>query len=67
MLTYKLQGRPTLEPNERKGRSATTKREGWAHATAAFSRAAMQAALEGNWPTFAHSILTTAQLLAEFG
>ena len=34
-------------------------------ATAAFSRAAMQAALEVNWPTFAHSILTTAQLLAE--
>ena len=36
-------------------------------ATAAFSRAAMQAALEVNWPTFAHSILTTAQLLAEIG
>jgi hypothetical protein len=36
-------------------------------ATAAFSREAMQAALEVNWPTFAHSILTTAQLLAEIG
>jgi nicotinamidase-related amidase len=36
-------------------------------ATAAFSRAAMQAAIEVNWPTFAHSILTTAQLLAALG
>jgi nicotinamidase-related amidase len=36
-------------------------------ATAAFSRAAMQAALEVNWPTFAHSILTTVQLLAKIG
>jgi nicotinamidase-related amidase len=36
-------------------------------ATAAFSREAMQAALEVNWPTFAHSILTTAPLLAEIG
>ena len=36
-------------------------------ATAAFSREAMQAALEVNWPTFAHSILTTDRLLAEIG
>jgi nicotinamidase-related amidase len=36
-------------------------------ATAAFSREAMQAALEVNWPTFAHAILTTSQLLAAIG
>ena len=36
-------------------------------ATAAFSREAMQAAVEVNWPTFAHAILTTPQLLAAIG
>jgi nicotinamidase-related amidase len=36
-------------------------------ATAAFSREAMQAAIEVNWPTFAHAILTTPQLLAAIG
>ncbi len=36
-------------------------------ATAAFSREAMQAAVEVNWPTFAHAILTTPQVLAAIG
>jgi nicotinamidase-related amidase len=36
-------------------------------ATAAFSREAMQAGVEVNWPTFVHAILTTPQLFAAIG
>jgi nicotinamidase-related amidase len=36
-------------------------------ATAAFSKEAMHAALEVNGPTFAHAILTTAQLITAIG
>ena len=35
-------------------------------ATAAFSNEAMHAAHEINGPTFAHSILTTAELIVQF-
>ena len=40
--------------------------DGSTDATAAFTREMMHAALELNGPTFAHAILTTAQLIAAF-